>query len=81
MRIASPETHETRADFFSFRIFPRSCMDLPGAGEVEKIREHYFYENLIIFKHDTFFEICIFKKSPQPFSPLENIVLESESRS
>ena len=34
VRIAAPGNAETGQLFFSLHIFPRSCMDLPEAGEV-----------------------------------------------
>ena len=34
VRIAAPGNAETGQLFFSLRIFPRSCMDLPEAGEL-----------------------------------------------
>ena len=35
VRRAIPETHENQGSVFSSHILPRSCMDLPGSGEVK----------------------------------------------
>ena len=44
VRIAAPGNTETGHSFFSSRIFPRSCMDLPEDGELEKI----YHQHLLI---------------------------------
>ena len=39
MRIASPWNARNTNLFFSCRIFPRSCMDLPGAGALRSLSD------------------------------------------
>ena len=34
VRRAIPETHENQGSVFSSHILPRSCMDLPGSGDL-----------------------------------------------
>ena len=41
VRRAIPETHENQGNIFSFHILPRSCMDLPGSGEVGSVSQGY----------------------------------------
>ena len=47
VRRAIPETHENQGYVFSFHILPRSCMDLPGSGEVDSDDTETWYVSMI----------------------------------